>query len=167
MKSILITLSIVLTAFSGVSGKTTGNPIEVGDVRWGRDLDAAFENSAKAGKPVLVLFQEVPGCSGVQEFGREVLTNPLLVKAIENEFFPVLIYNNHKSGLDEKHLKRFKEPAWNYQVIRFFNAEGLDIIPRKDRIWTTSGVASRLVEALVAVNRSVPEYLRALTKAEP
>jgi len=161
--TILIILAIGTRAFSG---ETITNPIEVGDVRWGRDLDAALENSAKTGKPVLVLFQEIPGCSGVQKFGREVLTNPSLVEAIENEFFPVLVYNNRKGGLDEKLLKRFQEPAWNYQVIRFLNAEGLDVIPRKDRIWTTSGVASRMVDALKAVNRSVPEDLKALAKGE-
>ncbi len=161
--TILIILTIGVTAFSGEKIK---NPIEVGDVRWGRDLDAVLENSAKTGKTVLVLFQEIPGCSGVQKFGSEVLTNPSLVEAIENEFFPVLVYNNRKGGLDEKHLKRFQEPAWNYQVIRFLNAEGRDIIPRKDRIWTTSGVASRMIEALKAANRSVPNYLKALAKAE-
>jgi len=161
--TILITLAIGVTAFSG---ETIKNPIEVGDVRWGRDLDAALENSAKTGKPVLVLFQEIPGCSGVQKFGREVLTNPSLIAAIENEFFPVLVYNNRKGGLDEKLLRRFQEPAWNYQVIRFLNAEGRDVIPRKDRIWTTSGVASRMIEALKAANRSVPKYLNALARAE-
>ena len=161
--TLLMALSI---GFLATSGETMENPIEVGDVRWGRDLDAALENSAKSGKPVLVLFQEVPGCSGVQQFGREVLTNPSLVKAMENEFFPVLVYNNHKGGMDEKLLKRFNEPAWNYQVIRFLNADGSDIIPRKDRIWTTSGVASRMIEALKASNRSIPEYLEALTKID-
>ncbi len=159
----LIILSIGMTAFGS---EVLNNPVEVGDVRWGRDLDAAFEHSAKTGKPVLVLFQEIPGCAGVQEFGREVLTNPLLVEAIENEFFPVLVYNNRKGGLDEKYLKRFQEPAWNYQVIRFLDAEGRDIIPRKDRIWTTSGVASRMIEALKTANRPVPPYLKSLTKAE-
>ncbi len=148
------------------SDETNKNPIEAGNVRWGRDLDAALENSAKTGKPVLVLFQEIPGCSGVQKFGREVLTNPSLVEAIENEFFPVLVYNNRKGGMDEKHLKRFQEPAWNYQVIRFLNAEGRDVIPRKDRIWTTSGVASRMVDALKAANREIPQYLNALANTE-
>ena len=160
--TILTILAIGVTAFSG---ETIKNPIEVGDVRWGRDLDAALENSAKTGKPVLVLFQEIPGCSGVQKFGREVLTNPSLVEAIENEFFPVLVYNNRNGGLDEKLLKRFQEPAWNYQVIRFINAEGRDIIPRKDRIWTINGVASRMIEALTAADRSVPDYLKDLAKA--
>ena len=159
--TILITLAIGAAVYGGEMIK---NPIEVGDVQWGRDLDTALENSAKTGKPVLVLFQEIPGCAGVQKFGREVLTNPLLVEAIENEFFPVLVYNNRKGGMDEQLLKRFNEPAWNYQVIRFLDAEGRDIIPRKDRIWTLSDVASRMIEALTVVNRPVPKYLKALTQ---
>jgi hypothetical protein len=156
-------LTVGATVFSD---ETIKNPIEAGNVRWGRDLDAALENSAKTGKSALVLFQEIPGCSGVQKFGREVLTNPLLVEAIENEFLPVLVYNNRKGGMDEKHLKRFQEPPWNYQVIRFLNAEGRDVIPRKDHIWTTNGVASRMVEALKATNREVPQYLKALANTE-
>ena len=161
--TVLIILAMVVTAYGGEAIK---NPIEIGDVRWGRNFDAALEDSAKSGKPVLVLFQEIPGCSGVQKFGREVLTNPLLVEAIENEFIPMLVYNNRKGGMDQKLLNRFKEPAWNYQVIRFLNATGHDVIPRKDRIWTTSGVASRMIEALMAVNRPVPEDLKDLAKAE-
>ena len=159
----LLTLFIILiVGVAAHGGETTKNPIEAGDVRWGRDLDAALKSSAKTGKPVLILFQEIPGCSGVQKFGREVLTNPTLVEAIENEFVPVLVYNNRKGGMDEKLLRRFQEPAWNYQVIRFLNGEGREVIPRKDRIWTTSGVASRMVEALEAANRPIPEYLEDL-----
>lgn len=163
----VLTILIILAIGATVFGDETINiPIEAGNVRWGRDLDAALENSAKTGKPVLVLFQEIPGCSGVQKFGREVLTNPSLVEAIENEFLPVLVYNNRKGGMDEKHLKRFQEPAWNYQVIRFLDAEGRDVIPRKDRIWTTSGVASLMVDALKAANRAVPQHLNTLAKTE-
>jgi len=66
--------------------------------------------------------------------------------------------------MDQKLLKRFKEPAWNYQVIRFLNAEGNDVIPCKDRVWTTSGVASRMIQALTAANRPVPKYLKDLAK---
>ena len=36
-------------------------PVEVGKVNWGRDLDAALQASKDSGKPVLLLFQEVPG----------------------------------------------------------------------------------------------------------
>lgn len=34
---------------------------ELGQVNWGRDLDDAKAKSAASGKPILVLFQEVPG----------------------------------------------------------------------------------------------------------
>ncbi len=36
-------------------------PIEVGKVDWGRDYEAALAASKKTKKPILILFQEVPG----------------------------------------------------------------------------------------------------------
>ena len=97
---LVITLIILAVGVTAYGGEVVDNPIEVGDVRWGRDFDAALESSAKTGKPVLVLFQEIPGCEGVRKFGLEVLTNPLLVKAIESEFVPMLVYNNRKGGME-------------------------------------------------------------------
>ena len=95
-----------------------------------------------------------------------MLTNPDLVRAIEEEFIPMLVYNNRSSGMDRELLERYQEPSWNFQVIRFLNADGADVIPRKDRVWTTSGVARRMVQALVAVNRPVPDYLKKLAGSE-
>ena len=138
------------------------NPVEIGTVNWGRDLDSALAKSKKNGKPVLVLFQEVPGCSGCQKFGREVLSKPLLVEAIEGEFIPVVVFNNRSSGQDKELLKRFKEPAWNYQVIRFLDGDGKDIVKRKDGVWTVDGVADRMIQTLEKQKRSVPNYLRSL-----
>ena len=91
-----------------------------------------------------------------------MLTNPRLVRAIEEEFIPMLVYNNRSGGMDRELLERYSEPAWIFQVIRFLNADGRDIIPRKDRIWTTSGVAQRMTQALAAVKRPVPDYLEDL-----
>ncbi|MEM1107904.1 MAG: VPGUxxT family thioredoxin-like (seleno)protein, type 2 [Planctomycetota bacterium] len=145
-----------------VSPAAADNPIEVGYVTWGRDLDAAYARSAASGKPVLVLFQEVPGCHGCWEFGKNVLRDPLLVEAIEDEFEPVLVFNN-QGGEDRRLLNAFSEPAWNYQVIRFLDAEGNDIIPRQDRVWTLGGVASRMIETLEVAERPVPRYLEALS----
>ena len=133
------------------------NPVEVGHVTWGRDLDAALAQSGETGKPLFVLFQEVPGCQGCQDFGKTVLTEPLLIEAIEDEFIPVLVYNNQ--AVDREILKRFKEPAWNYQVVRFLNAEGKDLIPRKDRVWTTQALRTRMIAALQAAGRTAPPYL--------
>ena len=45
------------------SGKkaTVKQPVELGKVAWGRDLDAAVAKSKKSNKPIALLFQEVPG----------------------------------------------------------------------------------------------------------
>jgi len=91
-----------------------------------------------------------------------VLTNPQLVRAIEQEFIPMLVYNNRGSGMDRELLQRYREPSWNFQVIRFLDADGRDIIPRKDRVWTTRGVAQRMVKTLEVLNRPVPDYLEKL-----
>lgn len=40
---------------------TAATPVELGKVKWGRDLAAAKTTSSRTGKPILVLFQEVPG----------------------------------------------------------------------------------------------------------
>ena len=162
----ILALIILLTVSTTAYGDSEQpNPVEVGDVRWGRDFEDALERSAEEGKPVLVLFQEVPGCSGVRKFGRDVLTDPLLVRAIEEEFIPILVYNNRSDGMDGELMKRYREPAWNYQVIRFLDAAGNDVIPRKDRVWTTGGVAARMVKALMAVDRPVPAYLEELAQS--
>ena len=118
--------------------------------------------SKKSGKPIFALFQEIPGCAGCRQFGQEVLSNPLLVEAIESEFAPLLIHNN-KAGRDAEVLKQFAEPAWNYQVVRFLDAGGKDIIPRKDRVWDTGGIAARMISTLEQAKRPVPAYLRLLS----
>lgn len=58
----LLVLFFILAINATTYGDDTLNdPIEVGDVQWGRDFDAALKNSAATRKPVLILFQEVPG----------------------------------------------------------------------------------------------------------
>ncbi len=123
------------------------NPVEVGKVSWGRDFDAALAASKASGKPVFLLFQEVPGCAGCKQFGRDVLGDPAVVKAIEENFTPLLIHNN-KTGRDAEILKRFNEPAWNFQVVRFLDSNGRDLIPRKDRVWDATALTARMNAAL-------------------
>ncbi len=137
------------------------SPVEAGKVTWLRDLNAALSTSQTSGKPIFALFQEIPGCVGCQQFGKEVLSDALLVEAIESEFTPLLIHNN-KAGQDAEALKRFGEPAWNYPVVRFLNRAGQDIIPRRDQVWDTGGIATRMITTLEIANRIVPAYLRVL-----
>ena len=40
---------------------TTKNPEELGKVKWLRNLAEATADAKKTGKPVLIMFQEVPG----------------------------------------------------------------------------------------------------------
>lgn len=125
------------------------NPIEVGTVRWQRDYEAALASAKKSGKPVFLLFQEVPGCAGCRQFGRDVLSDPAVVKSIEENFIPLLIHNN-RPGKDAEVLEKFGEPAWNYQVVRFLDANGRDLIPRKDRVWDAPELKQRMAQALAA-----------------
>ena len=90
-----------------------------------------------------------------------MLSHPLLVDAIENEFLPVATFNNVK-GRELEILKRYKEPTWNNPVVRFLKPDGTDIIPRKDRVWGVPGIAARTMRALEESKREVPEYLRLL-----
>lgn len=136
-------------------------PEEVGAVRWGRDMNEALRLSAGSGRPIFALFQEVPGCAGCKQFGREVLSHPGLVAAVHEHFIPVLIHNN-AGGKDAAALQRFGEPAWNYQVVRFLDEKGSDLIPRRDRVWETGPLAQRMAEALKAAGKPVPESVQDL-----
>lgn len=123
------------------------NPTAVGSITWSRDLPEALASSKKSGKPIFLLFQEVPGCAGCQQFGKDVLSDPAIVKSIESNFIPLLIHNN-KPGKDAEILKQYNEPAWDYQVVRFLGSDGKDLIPRKDHVWTAAELAPRIKAAL-------------------
>ncbi len=138
---------------------------ELGRVRWQRDWEAARQESMNSGKPVFVLFQEVPGCETCQTFGNQPMSHPLLVEAIEDLFVPVLVYNNMPQ--DESRLKSFNEPAWNNPVVRFLDSRLKDLIPRADRVWQTVPLAQRMVQSLQAAKRDVPVYLQAVAAEVP
>lgn len=135
-----------------------GNPVELGEVHWLRDLDAGTEASKKSGKPLLILFQEVPGCSNCTRYGSVTLSHPLIVEAIETHFVPVCIYNN-KGGKDAGALKKFGEQAWNNPVVRIVRSDGSDLTPRIFDFRSSAALASGMVKALKAGGSTVPRYL--------
>jgi hypothetical protein len=138
---------------------------ELGRVHWLRDYAAAVKSAEASGKPMLVLFQEIPGCETCQSFGDQVVSHPLLVEAMEELFVPLAIHNN-KKGEDERILKRFGEPAWNNPVIRYLNAKGQDVIPRVDSVWSPGGTARRMIDALQSSGHDVPAYLQLLADSQ-
>ena len=143
------------------AGSAAGEFDELGQVHWLRDYEVARTRSAREGKPIFLLFQEVPGCETCVSFGEEVLSHPLLVEAIEDEFIPLAILNN-KPGDDRRILEQFGEPAWNNPVVRFIGQGEKDLIARRDRIWQSSEIATRMTQALQVAERPVPDYLVAL-----
>lgn len=150
------TLLLLCTLISSCFGQPT---VETGTIEWGRNYHEALAQSQTTGKPLFLLFQEVPGCAGCKDFGREVLSNPLIKKSVEEAFIPIYIRNNASTGHDHEILKKFKEPAWNYQVVRFIGSDGKDLIPRKDRVWDAKSLAERMKKALKEAGQKIPPAL--------
>lgn len=138
-------------------------PVELGQVDWGRNFDEAVLTAKEQNKPLLVLFQEVPGCSTSSGYGKNVLSHPQIVEAIETLFVPVAIYNNH-SGEDERILSSFGEPSWNNPVVRIITPERKELIPRLNRDYTKSGLVRAMITALQNDNKAVPTYLKLLAQ---
>ena len=66
-----------------------------------------------------------------------------MVEAIEDHFYPVLVYNN--TDKDAAILKSFEEPSWNNPVVRFLKPDGTDIIPREAGVWTPYAIGLRML----------------------
>jgi thioredoxin family protein len=155
---IVLAFALSGPAAAGAAESGGPRPLELGRVHWGRDVEAGMAAARRTGRPLLLLFQEIPGCATCRNFGSGPLSHPLLVDAIENEFVPVVVYNN-RGGPDAAALQRFGEPAMNNPVLRFFAPDGKEALPRRDGLWDEPSVARRLVEALDAMRRPIPAYL--------
>ncbi|MBK8668320.1 MAG: thioredoxin family protein [Saprospiraceae bacterium] len=137
------------------------NPAELGKVKWHRNYEEALKVSEDVRLPVFILFQEVPGCSNCTRFGKNVLSHPLIVEAIETCFVPLCIYNNN-NGADQTVLKKYHEPAWNNPVIRIVDTKGKDIINREHDFNSRAKVIHAIKNALTKSGNTVPEYLMLL-----
>lgn len=84
----------------------------------------------------------------------------MLVEAAEELFVPIAVYNNTEGDADQEILKRYKEPAWNYQVVRIVDASGKDLIPRVAKDWTRAAVTRAMVAGLKAAKKPVPKWLQ-------
>ncbi|WP_394750047.1 VPGUxxT family thioredoxin-like (seleno)protein, type 2 [Spongiimicrobium salis] len=143
--------------------KTTpqNQDIELGKVSWYRDYHEALHSSKKQNKAVLILFQEVPGCATCRNYGHNVLSNPLLVEAIENEFIPLAIHNN-KGGADKKVLDIYNEPSWNNPVVRIVDQYGKDVVERISGNYSAKALYNAMVSVLKLENKPIPGYIKLL-----
>ena len=130
-------------------------------MHWYRDYDKALVVAAKEDKVVLLLFQEVPGCSTCRNYGHNVLSHPLMVEAIESLFVPLAIFNN-KGGKDKKVLDQYGEPSWNNPVVRIVDEQGKDVVKRIGNDYSALTLCKRMIAALLKNKKEVPEYLTLL-----
>lgn len=137
------------------------NPVELGAVHWLRDFDEAQARSRTECKPILILFQEVPGCQTCRTYGSEVLSHPLIVEAMETYFIPLAIYNN-KGGHDGDVLKKYNEPAWNNPVVRIVDAQGKDLTQRLSGNYSAAGLTDLMIQVMIKNSGVVPQYLQLL-----
>lgn len=133
--------------------------IELGKVSWYRNYFDAVRLAKKSNKAIFILFQEIPGCSTCRKYGSNVLSNPLLVDAIENEFIALAIYNN-KRGHDKMILEKFNEPSWNNPVVRIVDSDGKDLTKRISGDYSAAGVYRGMVDVLKHQKKPIPQYLQ-------
>ncbi len=159
---VLVILSFFLqTSMAQKRTESQNQDEELGKISWYRDYKTAIKLSEKENKPILILFQEVPGCATCRNYGQNVLSHPLMTEAIENEFIPLAIFNN-KKGDDLEILKKYNEPTWNNPVVRIVNAQGENIVNRLASDYSSIGLYKSMINALESVGNSIPEYFKIL-----
>lgn len=157
MKNTLLYLvCLLLIPLSGIS-----QHVELGLINWYRNYDEAIKRANKEDKDILILFQEVPGCSTCQNYGNNVLSHPLIVECVEDNFIPLAIFNNHK-GHDWEILSKFKEPSWNNPVVRIVSTSGQDVTPRLTGQYSSLGLVNTILQALDERSIVTPKYLQLL-----
>lgn len=155
-------LSFILTSLQAqLQTKPGQQPEELGQVSWYRDYQTATQQAKEQGKSVLILFQEVPGCSTCRNYGHNILSHPLLVEAIENEFIPLAIYNN-KGGKDREILEKYGEPSWNNPVVRIVDPNGKNLVKRVSGNYAALGLFNAMNTVLKKTNGAVPDYMQLL-----
>jgi len=162
-RNVLFSVLVLILSISSAQERTnaTHQDIELGKVSWYRDYDQAIALSAKEGKPVLILFQEIPGCATCRNYGHDVLSSPLMAEAIEDLFIPLAIYNN-KKGKDAVVLKQFREPSWNNPVVRIVNKHGQDLTKRVAGNYSAAGLYKAMENVLLLENKTIPPYMQLL-----
>ncbi|MGZ9826588.1 VPGUxxT family thioredoxin-like (seleno)protein, type 2 [Tsukamurella ocularis] len=128
-------------------------------MRWRRDFDAAMSEAKERNLPVLLLFQEIPGCSTCVNFGQDVLAHPLMVEMIDAHFVPLAIFNN-RAGADAEVLRRFHEPAWNNPVVYFLSPDGDSLVPKLTDRYDLISLHDKITGAIATSGTTVPEWFR-------
>ena len=92
---------VLLVAVAATTSVVAGQPPEeLGRINWLRNYERARTQARATRRPLMVLFDEVPGCATCKRFGAGPLSHPIIVSAAD-AFVPVAIYNN-RPGYDRQ-----------------------------------------------------------------
>ena len=164
----LIALLFFASSLLSVNGQDWKNlpnqQEELGYVAWSRSYNESLSEAKTSGKPLFILFQEVPGCRTCKNYGNHLLKHPQIVEAIETYFVPLVIFNN-KQGNDATILKKFNEPSWNNPVVRIINPKDeSDLVQRLNGRYDMASLISTINAGILANHTLVPTYLDLLEK---
>lgn len=158
IKTLLFVITLNhLSALGQIRTKPLNQEEELGLISWYRNYKEAIQASKTNHKPILILFQEVPGCSTCKKYGNNIIGHPLFAEVIEEYFVPLLIQNN-KQGDDKAILNKFNEKAWNNPVIRIIDSNEKNLTKRIAGIYTPKGIHDRLIYFFKEQNIKPPLY---------
>jgi len=116
----VVAVIVIALAVRGVPRSTSRGPALSGEsVAWRNDFSRAFQEAAKAQKPVMVDFY-ADWCGWCKKLDRDVYANPKVVQASQ-KFIPVKL-NTDK---DERTAKRYRIEG--LPTIVFFKPDGEEI----------------------------------------
>ncbi|MEM7199960.1 MAG: VPGUxxT family thioredoxin-like (seleno)protein, type 2 [Planctomycetota bacterium] len=159
-------MAVGAAASPAAASPAADQPVELGSVAWHRDYRAARAAARATDRPLLLLFQEVPGCATCRNYGRDVLDHPIIVGVAQEHFVPACIYNNTAGDHDAEVRQAFGEPAWNNPVVRIVDPSEQELAPRVSGAWTVLALAEAMAAALDRLERPTPLPLQLLLQEE-
>ncbi len=114
---------------------------ELGQIPWHRDEQAALADARKSGKPLMVFSTELPGCGSCKKFGKNHLSNPIIIDAAAH-FVPFVLVK-----------------ARTWPTMFFRTPDGKDLIPKVGFSRSVGRLLDGMERALRAAKKPVPAYL--------
>lgn len=168
MKKILLPLFILTYLFTFSQGQ------ERLSVQW-LDLDEAEKYSEKYNKNILMFFYR-PGCDFCERMKKETLSDPNIIKQINENFLPVMIngkskdeiYYNGKQYINEASIQEDPKSTWRHNLYaelvdpwkeQYYWPNLIIINPNKEKILQLNGFQpkSQLLRGIqkIITNKSV------------
>ncbi len=147
---IMTILLLVLTGMSAVIGGAPARSDHPILIPWRHTLNLALDESQTSGKPVLAILQDASSCDHCQAFQRTIDAHPLLAEAVADEFIALKLNRSQYQG-----------SVSSAHNLLFLDAMGQPLISNTAATQSANRIAADMIRALRAMQRPVPNYLRA------